>query len=177
MHVVFEFLGLVEHLPIKAAGVRAQRDFHALLDGFRKVFALQFRHLRPVAAAPWGDIHANGDRRYPINPSFSHFVHQGVGKPVTVFDRIHAGAQRSGDPVTADRVRRHFLADAMRFVHDGLCFFIGEIHHRVQHPVGFEVVAAVGVIFDPIGAVHRLLAHGLNCTVGSVHVLHTGGNL
>src|SRR6266481_3325582 len=65
----------------------------------------------------------------------------------------------------------------MRFVHDGLCFFIGEIHHRVQHPVAFKMVAAVGVILDPIGAVHRLFADGLARAVGSIHVLHTGRNL
>src|SRR5437016_3026137 len=33
------------------------------------------------------------------------------------------------------------------------------------------------VLLQGVGAVHRLLAHGLKRTVGSVHVLHTGGNL
>ncbi len=89
---------------------------------------------------------------------------------------IHTGPQSSRDRVAADRMGGNFLADAMRFVHDGLCFFIRKIHHGVEHAVAFEMVAAVGVIFYPIGAVHRLFAHGFARTVGPIHILHTGWN-
>src|SRR5258708_8726035 len=61
----------------------------------------------------------------------------------------------------------------MGFVHDGLGFLVGEIDHAVQHAVGFEVIAAIGVILDPVGTVHDLLADRFAHAVHAVSVLDT----
>ena len=94
-----------------------------------------------------------------------------------MLDGVHTGSQRGCDSVASDGVRGDFLADAMRLVHDRLCFFIREIHHGMQHAVALKMVPAVGVIFDPVGAIHRLFAHGFARAVDSIHILHAGRNL
>src|SRR5579862_4965695 len=64
---------------------------------------------------------------------------------------------------------------AMRFVDDGLGFFVGEIGNTVQHAVVAVVVAVVGIIFDPVGAVRELFAHGEPGAIYAVDQLHAVG--
>ncbi len=94
-----------------------------------------------------------------------------------MLDGVHTRPQRRSDSIAADRMRRHFFADAVRFVHDGFGFFIGKIHHRMQNPIRFKAVAPVGVILNPVRSVHRLFTHCLARAVGSIHILHSRRHL
>lgn len=66
-------------------------------------------------------------------------------------------------------MHRYFFADAMRFVDDGLGLFVGEIYHRMEHAICFEMVTTVGVVFDPIRSIHRLFAYRFARAVGSIY--------
>ena len=93
-----------------------------------------------------------------------------------MLDGIHSGTHRGGNAIAADGVRRHFLPQPMRFLHNRLRFLIREVHHAVEHAVGLKMVAAVRVILDPIRAIHCLLAHGLARPVHTVDILHARGH-
>src|SRR5438034_2965231 len=94
LHVVFKFFRLVQCFPVEAAGIRAQGNLHALLDGLWEIFTLQLRHLWPVATAARGNINADGNGRHPVNPSPDHFIHQGFSQAISVLDGVHTSIDR-----------------------------------------------------------------------------------
>ena len=80
--------------------------------------------------------------------------------------------QCGGYAIAADGVRRHFFPDAVRFLDDGLGFFVGEIDVAVQHAIRSVKVAVVGVILDPVRAEHDLFANRFARFFRAVDVLH-----
>ena len=78
--------------------------------------------------------------------------------------------------VTSNGMRGNFFAEAMRLIYDGFGFFIREVDHAVQLAVRRKVVVAVGVVFDPIRAIHHLFTNGLPRPVDSINVLHPRWN-
>src|SRR4051812_37705616 len=64
----------------------------------------------------------------------------------------------------------------MSFVDDGAEFVEGEGRHIVEHSVGTQEVAAIGINLDPIDSVADLLAHGAASALDAIDLLHTLGH-
>jgi len=112
LHLVFEFLGLVSTFQSKPAGVRAQRDFHALLDAFESFRAFQFRH--PSSICPPSSFSPSASYFFsffpPPSPFFSCSSPPPFVKPARVSSYPRRRVRSGGlSPSLADRVRRHFL--------------------------------------------------------------------
>ena len=93
-----------------------------------------------------------------------------------MFDRVHPGSEGCGDAVIADGVRCNFLPDAVGFVDKGLCFFVREINVAVKDAVRTVEVTVVGVVLDPVRAMHHLLADRLAYLFNAIDVLNAGGH-
>ena len=121
-----------------------------------------------------GTDHNSGN---PEDSSADHFFHLRLGKTVTVFDGVDASFERSGNAVVPDGVGGDLFPDAMSLVDNGLGFIVGEIDVTVQHAVGRVEVAVVGVILDPVRAMHHLLANRFAGLFDSVDILYAGRHL
>src|SRR5262249_61678957 len=69
-------------------------------------------------------------------------------------------------------MRSNFVALAMGFVDDGAQLVHGKCGDVVEDAIVADLVGAVGVDLDPVGAVHDLLANGLAGFVGAIDNLH-----
>ena len=83
-----------------------------------------------------------------------------------MLDGIDAGANGSLGPLRSVGVGSRFLAERMRFVHDGVGFFLGEL--RDIHFIGGREHAASGANLDHIGAIFDVEADRTPSFLGTV---------
>ena len=171
MHVVFEFLGFVQFFPVEASGVGTEDDLYSLSSALIGTLSSQFHHLWPVALAARSYISANRDRGDPVDAAAGHLFHLRPGESIAMFDGVNTRSQCCGDTITADGVRRTLfpkrcVSSTMALASSSLKFTV-----TVQAPSAPKV-AVVGVVLDPVRAVHDLLAHSFTGTFCTVDILH-----